>query len=122
MQKIKTNPVRTILTITVGFAIIYSISDNRWALLISVIIGLVGIFSDYLSKVVDSAWMKLSWLLSLIVPNILLGITYYLILFPISVLSKIFGQKDPLKLKNNSNTLFKTVKKEFNKASFEKPW
>ncbi len=122
MKKLKTDPVKTVLTISVGFIVVYLITKWRWAISVSLIVGLTGIFSPYLSKKVDFLWMKLAWLLSLIVPNIILGIIFYFFLFPISFLSKVFRKKDTLQLKNNRNTTFKESNKEFEKVSFEKPW
>jgi hypothetical protein len=86
------------------------------------VVGLAGVFSTYLSRKIDFIWMKLSWLLSLIVPNILLTIIFYLLLFPIALLSRIFGQKDPLNLNNTKDSYFKNSDRQLDKASFEKLW
>ena len=75
-----------------------------------------------LSKMIDFVWMKLTFVLSLIVPNILLSIIFYLFLFPVSLFSKLFSNKDPLKLKNPNQSVFKTVNKEFDPNTFENPW
>lgn len=122
MEKRKTIPTLTVLIISVGFTVLYLLTQWNWAIYVSLVIGLSGIFSKYLRGKIDILWMKLTWLLSLIVPNILLGILFYLFLFPVSVLSKIFNKKDPLHLKNNSDDFFITVNKNFEKTSFEKPW
>lgn len=66
--------------------------------------------------------MKLAGFLSLIIPNILLGIIFFLLLFPIALLSRLFGKNDSLNLKNKSGSTFKNVNKEFDKISFEKTW
>jgi hypothetical protein len=118
----KTNPTKTVLTITVGFIAVYLITRWKWAISVSLIIGLTGVFSVYLSRKIEFVWMKLSWILSLIVPNILMGAIFYLFLFPISVFSRLFGKKDPLNLKDNSGSHFKNKEKGFDKESFEKPW
>lgn len=117
-----TNPAKTVLTISVGFILVYLFTKWKWAISLAVIIGLAGILSNYLSQKIDFLWMKLTWLLSLIIPNIILGAIFYLFLYPLSILSRIFGAKDPLHLKNNSESVFKTVHKNFDKASFEKTW
>jgi len=122
MKKNTSNPIQTVLIITVGFIFVFLVTKWKWALSVSFIIGLVGIFSTFLSKQIDYVWMKLTWFLSLIVPNILLGIIFYIFLFPVSLLSKLFGNRDPLKLKNKTNSLYRENLKEFDKASFEKPW
>ena len=118
----KTDPVKTVLTITVGFIVVYLITKLHWAIIVALIIGVIGVFSVFLSKKIDFLWMKLAWILSLIVPNILLGAFFFLFLFPISLLSKIFGKKDPLHLKNKANSVYKTNDKIFEKKSFENTW
>ena len=118
----KTDPVKTVLTITVGFIVVYLITKLHWAIIVALVIGVIGVFSVFLSKKIDFLWMKLAWILSLIVPNILLGAFFFLFLFPISLLSKIFGKKDPLHLKNKANSVYKTNDKIFEKKSFENTW
>jgi hypothetical protein len=122
MKNIKSNPSKTVLTIAAGFILVYLVTKLKWAISVAFIIALAGIFSDYLSKKIDFLWMKLVWLLSLIVPNIILGLIFFLFLFPVSFLSKIFGRKDPLHLKNNGESLYINSNKEFSRTSFEKPW
>jgi len=122
MKNTKTNPTKTVLIITIGFLLVYLVSKWHWAIYVSLVIGLAGAFSDYLSKKIDFLWMKLAWVLNLIVPNILLGIIFYIFLVPISLLSKLFSKSDPLTLKNKTGSIFKTSNKSFDKASFEKTW
>lgn len=122
MNRIKSDPTKAILTITVGFLIVFLISHWKWALSVSLIIGLIGVFSNYLSIKIEYLWMKLASLLSLIIPKILLSIVFYVFLFPIALLSKLFNNKDPLILKNKTDSTFINVNKEFEKDSFEKLW
>lgn len=122
MKKIKSNPAQTLLVITVGFIVLYVFSSWKWTIYVALGIGLIGVFSPFLSKQIETVWMKLAYVLSLIVPNILLTIVFYLLLFPIALLSRMFGEKDPLQLKNNKKSLFKDRKTQFNKAYFEKMW
>ncbi len=122
MKTLKSEPIKTVLTITVGFLIIYILTDIRLFLLVSLVIGVVGISSTRLAKMIDFLWMKLTYILSLIVPNILLTVIFYVFLFPISSFSKLFGKKDPLNLKNTKPSVFKNMDKEFKPDSFENPW
>lgn len=122
MKKTKTDPTKTVLIITVGFVIIFLITKVQWAIFVAVGIGLIGILSSYLSKKIDFLWMKLAWILSLIIPNILLGLVFYLFLFPISLLAKLFGNKDPLILKNKTDSIYINSNKKFEKETFEKLW
>ena len=122
MKKMTTEPVKTILTISVGFLVVFLATEWKWAIYISLIIGLIGMFSPFLSKKVDFLWMKLAWVLSLIVPKVLLSLIFYLFLFPIAALSKLFGAKDPLMLKNSNESTFRTEERVFEKSTFEKMW
>lgn len=122
MKKNKSEPVKTVLTITIGFLVVYLVSKWRWSLNVALIIGLCGLFSTFLAKKIDFVWMKLTWVLSLIVPNILLSLIFYVFLTPIALLSKVFQKHDQLLLKNTVKSTFKTYNKQFDKRSFENPW
>jgi hypothetical protein len=122
MKNLKTDPIKTVLTISVGFIVVFLISKWNWAIYVSLIIGLIGLGSGYLSKQIHFVWMKLAWLLNQIFPKILLGIFFYLFLFPISLLSKVFGKKDPLILKNRLASTYANNDASFDKSNFERPW
>lgn len=122
MKKIKTNAVKTVLVISVGFGIVFLWLDANWALYASLTIGILGIISNRISKIIDALWMKLAKVLSYIVPNILLAIVFYVFLFPIAVLSKIFGNKSSFILKNKRETIWVKKSTPTSKASFEKMW
>lgn len=114
--------LQTILVITVGFVALYLYFNIEYLLYIGFAVGLIGIVSDYLTSKIVWVWFKISWILSKIVPNILLSVIFYCVLFPISILSKIFGDKDPLNLQNTKSSLFTETNKEFKKIDFEKPY
>jgi len=116
------NPAKTILTIVVGFILIFLITKMKWSLSVAFFVGLVGVLSDFIAKWIDFVWMKLTVVLSYIVPNIVLSLIFYLFLFPIAMLTRLFGKKDPMHLKNTASTLFKHNEKVFDKAYFEKHW
>lgn len=118
----KSNPTKTVLTITVGFLIVYAATQMKWALNVSIIIGLAGIFSSFLAEKIEWLWMKLAWILSLIVPNILLSLVFFVFLFPIAILARITGNKNLLQRKQPKDTVFKTRNVRFDAKSFENPW
>lgn len=121
-------PSKTVLTIVVGFLVIYLVGrfrllkDFTWALWVSAIIGVLGLLSSYLALKIQDAWMGLASILSRIIPPILLSVIFFVILFPVALLSRLFGDKDPLQLKKTDKSLFKTVDKTFTKDTFEKTW
>jgi len=122
MKLQKTDPAKTVLIISVGFMILYFITKWDWTIMTAIAVGLAGVFSNYLSTKIDFLWMKLTWFLSLIVPNVLLSIIFFLLLFPIALLARMFGKNDPLNLKNKNDSNFKNSNSQLDKDSFEKPW
>jgi cytochrome c oxidase subunit IV len=119
---LKINPIKTVLTISVGFLFIYLLGKYNWALWISFLVGLTGVFSEKLSVIIEKVWMKLAFVLSKIVPNIILGVIFFVLLFPISLLSKVFRKQDVLKLRNSSDSVYTLKPGAYDKAHFENMW
>ena len=111
----------TILIISIGFLALYLVFSWQWTVIVSLIVGVLGIISSFLSKKIEWGWMKLSQLLGYIIPNILLSIVFFLFLFPISLLSKLFS-KDPLMLSKTYKTYYVDINRKIDKKSFEKTW
>lgn len=111
----------TILVISMGFLILYLVFAWQWAVVVSLTIGLIGIISTTLSRKIEWGWMKMERILSYIVPSVILGIIFYLLLFPLSLVSKLFV-KDPLMLSDKYNTYFVTSEKDIDRSSIEKLW
>lgn len=115
-------PAKTVLVVSVGFAILFLLTKHNWTLYVSVIVGIIGAMSDFLAEKIDWIWTKIAWVLSKIVPNIIMTVVFYMVLTPIALLSRLFGKRDPIDLKNKQDSLFKTKNHAYTKASFEKPW
>ena len=114
-------PKSTILVIVVGFLALHVIFSWSWAVIVSLVVGIIGILSGYASRIIEYIWMKIARILQYIIPNILLTLIYFLMLFPLSALSKIFT-KDMLMLSKEYDSYFFDVNKKADKQSFEKPW
>ena len=121
MRQQKSNHIKTILVLTLVSLIIYLFTKYNWAIYISIFLASIGVFSPSLTKMVDSLWMKLAWILSLIIPKIILGIIFYLILTPIAFMAKFF-REDELLLHNKSDSCFRDVNKTFSPEDLTKPW
>ena len=120
-MKYKSNPQSSILGIITGLILLYLILSWEWTVVLSLVLAIIGISSDFLSLKIEKAWFSLSLLLSYIVPPIILGVIFYLFLFPVSMISKIFT-KDPLMLSNKYKSYFKDVSRKFDKQDFENIW
>lgn len=117
-----TNPIKTVLVITVGFLALYFFSKQIIFLYIALGVGVLGAVSNYLAEKIDWIWTKIGWVLSFIVPNIIMTIVFYLVLTPTAFLSRVFGKKDVMDLRKPQESLWKSKSTSFSKESFEKPW
>ena len=122
MNKIKSNPYKTILTISLGFLFVYLIWKHQWALLTSIIISFISLTSLTIAKHIENAWFKIAVILSYILPNVILTLVFYLFLFPISLISKVFNKSSNLLLNHSSNTSYKLVNKKYTKKDFITPF
>lgn len=123
MNKIKSNPSKTVLTIMVGFGFVYFFTLKNWALYLFLSIGLIGVFSNLLSSLIEKVWFKIASILSLIVPNILLTIIFFIVLLPISILSKLLRkEKDTLHLSKKKKTNYKQNHRVFKNKNLINPW
>lgn len=116
------NSTKTVFVITVGFIVLYFISKQNWMLYVALIVGILGALSSFLAQQIDWLWTKLGWILSFIVPNILMTLIFFFVLTPTAFLSRIFGKKDAMDLKNTQESLWKSKTTVYSKESFEKPW
>ncbi|MCB9266543.1 MAG: hypothetical protein H6558_16075 [Lewinellaceae bacterium] len=113
---------KAILAITVGFIGLYLLTGWSWPVVAAFAVGLAGMLSETLSKKIAFLWMKLAQGLSFVVPNILLALAFFLVLCPFAFLSRLFGKKDPLMLKDSAGSTFREVDKTFDKGSLENTW
>ncbi|MCE7993146.1 MAG: hypothetical protein HEP71_14265 [Roseivirga sp.] len=127
-KDLKFEPTKTVLIITVGFLMVYLVlwkrsgEQHEWLLYVAAFVGLGGFLSGFVASKINWLWMKLTWVLSMIVPNVLMSLVFYLVLSPFALFSRIIGKKDPLHLKNPNDTVFKVNEKQFDQKSFENPW
>jgi ABC-type dipeptide/oligopeptide/nickel transport system permease subunit len=121
-QQLKTESARTVLTITTALLIVYLFTGWQWAVLAGVLLGIAGVFSRTVSRLIHSCWMQVAYLLSLIIPKVLLTLIFYLVLLPVALLSRVFRKESSLKLENHPGSMFRDLNKTFKKEDFKKPW
>lgn len=118
----KTDPTEAILAITVGFLGISLLTGNAWAARVAVAVGMIGLFSASLGRLIALGWFKLADVLAKIVPNILLSAIFFLVLLPLALLSRFFSKADNLQLRAPERSNFKDMSTSFDPKSFERPW
>jgi predicted membrane protein len=98
--------LETMLVITVGMLVLYFVfREKTWSnnlLIASLVIGLIGVFSDFLSEKVAWVWGKIAHYLGTFNSYVLLSIIFFVFLTPVAFLFKL-TRKDSLKLKAQKN-------------------
>lgn len=99
----KSNTYETILVITVGFVIIYLLSEVTAFMVVALSVGILSILSRFLAEKISWLWMKLGEGIGWFMSKIILSIVFYLFLFPISLIYRIFN-KDKLNIKRKERS------------------
>ena len=100
----KEQQIQTMLTMAAGFLAFYLFTHHKWLLITAFTIMLIGIFSDFLSEKIALIWLKIAEFLGNINGKIFLSILFFLILTPIALLAKLFGNQNmELKKENKSH-------------------
>lgn len=114
--------VQTIIVIILALLVGWKWTSSMFFFYATIILSIVVLFSERAMVGVDFLWMKLTWLLSLIIPRVILSLLFYFFLTPLAFLSRIFGDGDPLQLKRPTNSMFQVEEPLPGATSFEKMW
>ena len=82
-----------------------------WSLIISIIFLILGILNSKILTPLNKLWFKFGILLGTIVSPIVMGIVFFIVVTPISLIMKIL-KKDILNLKKNKNQSYWIAKPE----------
>jgi hypothetical protein len=113
---------KSTLTIVIGFILISNYYNYKPLFIVAVIIGLIAIFSEKANEKIIWGWNKVSEILGLIMPNVLLTLVFYLFITPLALINRINRKKNPLQLKNITSSVYISKRKEFSPESLEKIW
>ncbi len=122
MQRTSRQQVQTILVILLALLMGWKWTSDLLFFYFSILLSVVVLISERAMVGIDYLWMKLTWLLSLIIPRIILSLLFYLFLTPLALLSRIFGDGDPLQMKKPANSMFRMEEPLSGPTSFEKMW
>ncbi len=117
--------LETILTICVALLVFFLIGKNhhRYLLQFSVVLGLIGMFSKYLTSKISWLWWKISELIGAVMSRVILTIIFFLFLVPIAFLSRVFSKKDDLQLKRTTgSTYYVTRNHVYQPRDLENAW
>lgn len=113
--------LESMLIIAAGFIALFFIFKIKWFLLTAFTIAFLGAMSKPFTQATTWLWFKLSEGLGWINARILLGIIFFLILFPISLLMRLFN-KNVLKLKKQTTSYYTERNHTYTNEDLENVW
>jgi hypothetical protein len=114
---------KTMLVLTLASLILFFITRLLPWLYVASALAAIGAFSDKLSRVIDWLWMGLARLLGHVVPVVMMGVVFFIVLTPLAWLYRLMGkQRNPLMLRDPGTTTFVELQREYPEDSFRKTW
>lgn len=111
----------TILVIVVGFLVLSYIFEAKSLVLIATVIGVVALVFPVTGRWIEFVWFKFAEVLGWINARLILGIVFFVILFPIALLYRL-SAKNPLNIRKVQGSLFVTRDHNYSKKDFENMW
>lgn len=118
----KAKSTETILVLVVALVIFYWFTKQPYLLLAAVILGAIGIFIPFLAGKIHWAWMKLAHVMGYVMSKVILTIVFFVFMYPLSLLSKIFRKTSSVQLKAGGKSYFKERNFTYTKESLENVW
>jgi len=110
------------LVIVTGLLIFYLITDWFPLLIVAIIIGFIGLFLKKPASWLTWLWYKLADILGKIVSKVILSIVFFVFLFPLSLLSRLFRKENLGVNKRNRNSMWIYREYTYSKKDLQKPW
>ena len=114
-------PVQTVLVIVAGLLALHFWWGGAIWLYGAFGLAVLGGLSLWAARKIDWAWMKLAWVLGLVVPKILLGAVFYLLLTPLALLRRL-TTRSAVEAHTEAQSTFVVPDVAFDRKRFEKPW
>ncbi len=112
----------TCLVIATGLLVIYLLQPAKPLIYAAIALGVVGAFVPSIAKWVDWAWYKLAEGMGWVMSKVMLSVVFFLFLFPIALLSRVFGKKDSLQLKKKSGSYWTERNHSYEAKDLENVW
>lgn len=101
--------LETILTLCVALVVVFFITKKQHAywLTASIILGLIGMFSKYLTAKISWAWLKLGEMMGAVMSKVILSAVFFVFLLPVAMLARVFSKsKSSLQLKRTGQNSY----------------
>lgn len=113
----------TILTVSLAFVVAYLLTrgEHTWMLYASLAVGIPGMFSAGFRMALDKIWFWLAEKIGYVVSRVLLSISFFLIVVPFGLLSRLF-RKDLMHMKGGKKSYFIERRHQFTLKDLDNPW
>ena len=115
------NPSKIMLTLVVALIVFYYFFHNNYLLLGSLLLGLIGVFSDYLSAIISFVWMWLAEFMGKYMSKIMLTLVYIFFFTPLALIHKLF-KKNQMSIKKSAQSQYIERNHLFVASDIENPW
>lgn len=109
------------LAIVTGLVVLYFVFKSVYFLYSAALGGIIFLAIPALGYLILKLWFKLASVLGWINSRILLSLVFYLFLFPIATISKIFS-KSSLNLDKSPSSMFSERNQKYKKEDLENTW
>lgn len=113
--------LETCLVIVTGLIVIWLIAKKVEIIYAAIAIGVIGAFIPSIAKWIHWLWYKIAEIMGGIMSKVLLSLVFFLFLFPIAVLYRMFS-KDTLQLKRNGQSYWTVRDHDYSKKDLENAW
>lgn len=97
--------------------------EIKWLLLLSLIFLVLSLFNNRLSHVIAIAWLRFSAVVGKFNSKLVLAMVFYMILFPVATLFRVFNKDVVRHFKNKKEqSYYIDVKIDYQEDSFKKLW
>jgi hypothetical protein len=115
------NELKTILVINTGFLVLYFFTKNNLFFFSTLIISFGSLIFPLSIKYILWVWERIGLILGWINTRVILALVFYLILFPISKLTRL-KYRNLLQLTNRDNSVFFERNHQYTKEDIINPW
>ena len=111
----------TLLVIVLGFGLLYVWMDRTWMLYTALGAGVAGMLSFRLNRLIHRGWLFLGDQMGRIMSKLLLSVIFFLVLVPVSLLSRLF-RKNGLQMKKPANGTYHARAHLYTADDLENMW
>ena len=121
MTTTKGNYRESCLVIMTGLLVFWMIYQVKVLITIAIAIGLIGAFIPTVGEWINWIWYKIADVMGWVMSKVLLSAIFFLFLFPIALIYKLFN-KDTLQLKKKQDTYWTKRSHKYAAKDLENVW